>query len=110
MEKGDEKTYPKQKNQFNLWNLEFQSIKSLWRRKVYSNFYVNFSIWRIKKSDQNLIYYVKTHTDDPQWFPLRVDINLRKECRIKFCVKLIRVIYLDDYYSQFRGLSRKLVQ
>jgi hypothetical protein len=39
-----------------------------------------------------------------------MDLTLREEYWIKFCMKLIAVIFPDNYYSQFYYASCELVQ
>jgi hypothetical protein len=43
------------------------------------------------------MYYVESHTDDPQSFRLNMDLTLKEGYWIKFCIKLITLIYLDNY-------------
>jgi len=50
--------------------------------------------------DQQLINLVKIHSDDTQKFYLGMKLPFREKHWIKFCMKFLRVIFLDNYYSQ----------
>jgi hypothetical protein len=45
--------------------------------------------------------YIEIHTDDPQWFRLRMELTLREEYWIKFCMYLVAVVFIHKYCSQF---------
>jgi hypothetical protein len=49
-----------------------------------------------------LIYFIKTpHTDNPWYFWIHMDLTLRKELCIQFCVQSVTVTLSDNYYCQF---------
>jgi hypothetical protein len=52
-----------------------------------------------------MVCYVETHIDDPQYFHLCMELTLRVEYWIRFCMKLIAVISPDSYYSQCFSLG-----
>ena len=42
-----------------------------------------------------------SHTDDPQYFPLHMELTLTAECWMKFCTYLAKVICLYSYDNLF---------
>jgi hypothetical protein len=62
-----------------------------------------------KISHQYLIFYVKTHTDDPQLFHLHTDLTFRGGYLITFGIMLIPLIS-DDNYTHFFHPSCELVK
>ena len=51
--------------------------------------------------DQFLTCCVEIHIDDPQLFPLHMELTLTARCWIKFCTWLAKVICPYNYYILF---------